>query len=558
VDGGLKERLSESLSAFRAVFANPNLRRVELAWTGSETGKWMYVVAVAVYAYGAGGAAAVGLVALIRVIPAAVIAPFAAVLADRFRRERVMLFADISRAAILAGALVVVVFDGPAAVVYALAGVVTVLSTTFRPAQSALLPTISRTPEELTAANVTMSTIAAVGIFAGPAVGGLLLAATRIEVVFAATAGTFLLSALQVARIRAEPPPARRPAPGEEKRLAREVFAGFSTIIGDRGLRLLVTLYCAQTIVAGALGVLIVVASIRLLHLGDAGVGYLNSAFGVGGLIGAGLTVALVARQRLASDFALGTLLWGIPLVLIGIFPSKATALVLIAFVGIGDTLVEVAAPTLLQRAVPDEVLGRVFGAVESMIIGAMGIGAIAAPALVDGIGTRGALIVSGGLLPVLGVLFWRRLAAIDRDFALPARQLELLRTTSIFAPLPEAQLERLAAELEPVAVAVGDTVVRESEPGDRFYLVDGGELAVSVGGSAVRTLGPGDHFGEIALLRDVPRTATVTARTEAKLYALERDEFIAAVTGHAPSADAADAVIAQRLATARTGLAVE
>ncbi len=554
----LKERLSESLSAFRAVFANQNLRRVETAWALSETGKWMYVVAVAVFAYDAGGATAVGIVALIRIIPAAVIAPFAAVLADRFRRERVMLFADITRAAILVGAVFVVVFDLPAAVVYVLAGLVTVLSTTFRPAQAALLPSISRTPEELTAANVTMSSIAAVGIFAGPAIGGLLLAATRIEVVFAVTAGTFALSALQVARIRAPAAPAPRRKPGEETRLAQEALAGFSTILGDAGLRLLVALYCAQTVVAGALGVLIVVSSIRLLDLGDAGVGYLNSAFGVGGLIGAGLTVALVARQRLASDFAVGTLLWGIPLVLIGVFPSAAAALVLIALVGIGDTLVEVAAPTLLQRAVPDEVLGRVFGAVESLIIGAMGIGAIAAPALVGSIGTRGALIVSGSFLPVLGILSWRRLAAIDAAFALPERQLDLLRSTSIFAPLPEAQLELLAGELVAVHATAGETVVREGEPGDRFYLVDRGELEVSVDGAVVRTIGSGDHFGEIALLRDVPRTATIAARTGADLYALERDEFIAAVTGHAPSVEAADAVIAQRLATARTGLAVE
>jgi MFS family permease len=558
VAADVRARLSESLSAFRAVFANPNLRRVELAWALSETGKWMYVVAVAVFAYDAGGATAVGIVALIRIIPAAVIAPFAAVLADRFRRERVMLFADITRAVILVGAVFVVVFDLPAAVVYLLAGLVTVLSTTFRPAQAALLPSISRTPEELTAANVTMSTIAAVGIFAGPAIGGLLLAATSIEVVFAVTAATFTLSALQVARIRAPAAPAPRRERGEETRLAQEALAGFSTILGDAGLRLLVALYCAQTVVAGALGVLIVVSSIRLLDLGDAGVGYLNSAFGVGGLIGAGLTVALVARQRLASDFALGTLLWGIPLVLIGVFPSAATALILIALVGIGDTLVEVAAPTLLQRAVPDEVLGRVFGAVESLIIGAMGIGAIAAPPLVNSIGTRGALIVSGSFLPVLGILSWRRLAAIDARFVLPERQLDLLQSTSIFAPLPEAQLERLAGELVAAHATAGETVVREGEPGDRFYLVDRGELEVSVDGAAVRTLGPGDHFGEIALLRDVSRTATITARTDADLYALERDEFIAAVTGHAPSAEAANAVIAQRLATARTGLAVD
>ena len=224
-------------------------------------------------------------------------------------------------------------------------------------------------------------------------------------------------------------------------------------------------------------------------------------------------------------------------------FPSSAAALVLIAFIGIGDTLVEVAAPTLLQRAVPDEVLGRVFGAVESLIIGAMGIGAILAPLLVDWIGVRGALIATGCLLPALGLLFWHRLGAIDSAFALPARQLALLREIPIFAPLPQAQVERLARELVPVHVGPHETVVREGDAGDRFYIVDSGELEVTVEGKPVRKLGAGDHFGEIALFRDVPRTATVAAIGEVDLYALDRDEFIAAVTGHAPSVEAADAV---------------
>jgi MFS family permease len=421
-----------------------------------------------------------------------------------------------------------------------------------------LLPTISRSPEELTAANVVMSTIAAIGSFAGPALGGILLATTSVEAVFSVTAATFLISAFFVARIRTEAPRAARAEREADRKLAQEAFAGFSTIFVEPKLRLLTGLYCAQTVVAGALGVLIVVASIQLLGLGSSGVGYLNSAFGVGGLIGAALTVALVARQKLASDFAIGTLLWGIPLILIGVFPSSAAALVLIAFIGIGDTLVEVAAPTLLQRAVPDEVLGRVFGAVESLIIGAMGIGAIVAPPLIDWIGVRGALIATGCLLPALGLLFWHRLGAIDAAFALPARQLALLRQSSIFASLPQAQIERLARELVPVPAAPGETIVREGEPGDHFYVVDSGELDVTVAGRPVRKLGPGDHFGEIALLRDVPRTATVVADSDVRLYALERDEFIAAVTGHAPSVEAADAVISQRLATARTGLAVE
>ena len=554
----MRARLSESLSAFKAVFRNPNLRRVELAWAGSETGKWMYVIGVGVFAYEQGGASAVGIVALIRVLSGAIVAPFAAVVSDRFRRERVMLFADISRALVLVGAVLAVAFSLPPAVVYALAALVMALSTTFRPAQSALLPSIARTPEELTAANVTMSTIAAIGVFAGPALGGILLGVTNVETLFAITAGTFVLSAMQVARIRAEPPPAREREAAGKRDVVREALVGFTTIASEPRLRLLMGLYSAQTLVAGALGVLIVVLPIQLLHFGNAGVGYLNSAFGIGGLFGASLAVILVARQRLASDFAIGMLLWGAPLILLGVFPSKAGSLVLFAFVGMGDTLVEVAAPTLLQRVVPDEILGRVFGVVESLLYAAMGIGAILAPVFLNGLGTRGALIASGAFIPVLTILAWPRLSAIDKAFQPPKEQLELLRKIPIFAPLPPAEQEHLAHELIPVSVAAGDIVVREGEPGDRFYVVRMGELQVSVDGEAVRTLGPGDHFGEIALLRDVPRTATVAATSDADLYALERDEFIGSVTGHAPSAEAADAVVMQRLAAARTGLATE
>jgi MFS family permease len=557
VKGTLRQQLSGSLSAFRAVFANLELRRIQLAWTGSETGKWMYVVALAVFAYQHGGAAAVGIVYLIRVVPAAIIAPFAATLADRYRRQRVMAFADASRVCTMAGMAAAVWLGAPAGVVYALAGLTTVLSTTFRPAQAALLPSVSRGPEELTAANVTMSTIAAIGSFAGPAIGGVLLATTTVAVVFVITGTTFFLSLLQVLRIRADAPP-KRLADGEEGALAREAVAGFVTIAKEPTLRLLIALYAGQTFTAGALNVLIVVASLQLLDLGNSGVGYLNAALGVGGLIGAGLTVALVARQRLASDFAIGTMLWGLPLVLIGVWPSPAAALVLIAFIGVGDTLVEVAAPTLLQRAVPDAVLARVFGAVETMLIAMMGVGAIVAPALVHGLGTRGAMIATGLVLPTLGLLFWGRLAAIDRAFARPERELELLRGVAIFQPLPQATLEGLAGQLARVHAAAGEQVVREGDPGELFYIVADGDLDVSVDGAPVRRLGPGDHFGEIALLRDLPRTATVTARTDADLYSLDRDEFIGAVTGHAPSKEAADAVAGARLAAARTRLLVE
>jgi MFS family permease len=552
--GALRGQLAESLSAFRDVFRNADLRRLELAWAGSVAGEWSYVVALAVFAYQAGGATAVGLVGVIRFLPSAVAAPFTALLGDRYPRARVMLGTDIVRAVALAVAAAAVFADAPAGAIYGLAGFVSLVSTAFQPAQAALLPSLARRPEELTAANVASSTIESVGSFAGPALGGVLLAVTGTGVVFAATAGTFAWSALLVARIGAGERKEREVAVGGGR--ARTALAGFRTIGSEPRLRLLVGLYAAQTLVAGALNVLIVVTALELLDLGESGVGFLNSAVGAGGLAGVVVALALVGRRRLASDFRLGLILWGVPIVLIGVWPEQASVFALLALLGVGNTLVDVAGLTLLQRAVPDEVLARVFGVLESLVVGTIGLGAVAAPLLVAMLGIRGALIATGALLPLLAVLTWRRLARIDTALAVPERQLALLRALPLFAPLPAAAIEHLAASLIPVTAAPGAEIIRQGEGGDRFYVVADGEVDVAVDGAPGARLGPGDSFGEIALLRDVPRTATVTAAGEASLYALERDEFIAAVTGHPASAAAADAVVATRLGSLRPGMA--
>jgi MFS family permease len=549
----MADQLRESLRALADVFRNPGLRRLELAWVGSVTGEWAYVVALAVYAYEAGGATAVGLVALLRFLPSAAVAPFAAVLADRYSRQRVMLTADAIRAVALAGAAAVALVDGPVPAVYALAALVAVVSTAFQPAQAALIPTLARNPQELTAANVASSTVESVGSFAGPALGGLLLAVTSPGVVFAATAGAFVWSALNVARIPSTPPPREDAA---EEALHREALAGFQVIFRVPSLRLVVGLYSAQTLVAGALNVLVVVAALELLDLGRAGPGLLNSAVGVGGLIGAGVALGLVGLRGLGTAFAFGLVLWGLPLILFGAWPETGAALVFLGLLGVGNTLVDVSGLTLLQRAAPEEVLGRVFGVLESLVVGTLGLGAIAAPLLISLFGVRWALVATGLLLPALALLSWARLRGIDERAVVPERELELLRSLPLFAPLPPATLEHLARSLVRVPATAGTEITRQGEVGDRFYLVDDGDMEVSIDGEVISSLGPGDHFGEIALLRDVPRTATVTARTDASLLALERDEFVSAVSGHPASRAAADAVVAARLGRLRPGLA--
>src|SRR5438094_3446004 len=308
----LGRRLRESLRAFAAVFANEDLRRLELAWSASVLGQWGYEVALAVFAYRAGGAAAVGVVALIRLLPAAIVAPFAALLGDRFRRRRIMVAADLARAAAMGCAAAAVYAGAPAAVVYALAVVGALTGTAFAPAQSALLPSLARTPAELTAANATSTTLESVGFFVGPALGGLLLTFTSVGAVFAATAALFLWSALVLSRIGAD---SQGDPSTEVDSIGREALAGFRAIVGERRLRLVVGLYGAQTLVAGIMRVLVVVTALRILDLGPSGVGFLNSADGVGALAGILFLLGTITTASRARVLGLGTLMWGFALI---------------------------------------------------------------------------------------------------------------------------------------------------------------------------------------------------------------------------------------------------
>jgi MFS family permease len=544
--GSLRQQLLESLRAFRGIYDNANLRRLQLAWAGSSVGTWAYTIALLVYAYDHGGATAVGVVGLIRWFPAAVAAPFGGVLGDRFPRLRIMIASDLVRAAALAGATAVIVLDGPSAIVYLLAVLVTVVSTAFQPAEAGLLPTLARTPEELAAANVASTTIESAGYFAGPALGGIVLAVSNVETVFAFTAAMFLWSAFVLRLIRL-------PAP-EEREVAvrgswkREAVAGFETIGRDPRLRLIVGLFAAQTLVYGAFVVLTAVAAIQLLDLGSPGVGYLNSALGIGGLVGGIVAVMLVGARRLALTFGLALVLWGAPILIIGVWAQAVPAFVLVGLAGLGLTLVDVAGFTLLQRAVPGDVLSRVFGVLHSAFYATGGIGAILAPALISWLGIRGALIATGAVLPVLTVPFFGWLARIDRTITVPTAQLERLRSIAMFAPLPAPTLEQLASSLERVGLGAGEVVFRQGDQGDRFYIVDSGEVEIEIDGREANVLGPGESFGEIALLRDIPRTATARARTSSELYALERDDFLTAVTGHSASREAAESVVVARL----------
>jgi predicted MFS family arabinose efflux permease len=549
----LARRFGASAGAFAQAFANPDIRRLQLAGVGSLLGVWMYAIALFVYAFDVGGAAGVGLVALIRYVPAALASPFTALLGDRYPRVRVMLVSDLVRVATLSAAALTIYLDGPPALVFGLAAVASVTSTAFGPAKKAVLPSLARSPEELTASNVVTSTIDSVAVFAGPALGGLLLAATSAEAVFLVTALALLWSALLIMRMEGG-----REAPelGDDRRgaraIPRELAAGFVVAAREPSVRLILLLTSAQTFVFGVLTVLIVVLALELLAIGEIGVGFLNSALGLGGLAGSLAAFALIGRRRLAPAFMVGIAAWGLPLVAVGLWPATLLALALFAVIGAANTIVDVAGITLLQRAAHERVLARVFGVLEGLFLPTIALGGAAPPLLIALLGRRGALVAAGLLLPALALLAWRPLVRVEAAAAAPGRQLDLLRALPMFAPLPVQTLERLAAALEPVHLRAGEAVFRQGDPGDRFYVVASGTVDVDVDGEPRPPLGAGECFGEIALLRDVPRTATVAAATDVELYALDRDEFIAAVTGHPESARAADRVVGERLGAFR------
>jgi hypothetical protein len=328
--------------------------------------------------------------------------------------------------------------------------------------------------------------------------------------------------------------------------MRRMIVAGFRAIARSPSARLLVGLVVAQTFVRGCLNVLIVIAVFQVFDGGAAEVGYLTAAIGVGGLIGALWAMALEGR-RLAVVFGAALVFWGVPIVLIAPRPDLVAAVCLLAVVGVANSVEDVAVFTLLQRIVPDDVLARVLGVLWGLAMGGVAIGSVAAPPLVDAIGARPAFVVVGSILPVLALATYRRLVAIDRQAA-PAAELDLIEMVPMFAPLPIAAKERVAARLVPVSVGAGDTVIRAGEQGDRFYIVEEGELQIDAGG-VVSTACRTDYFGEIALLHDVPRTATVRAAADSRLLALQRDDFLAAVTGHSAAHAAGKAVADARLA---------
>jgi MFS family permease len=536
-------RPRQQFGALGSAVRNPDIRRAQLAWGAAIAAEWAHFVAFGVFAYEVGGASAVGIAGLVRLLPAAFVAPFAASLGDRFPRERFLVATTLVASVALAGSAAAFYADADV-LVFAFAALLGVAVTLIRPALQALLPSLARTPEELIASNGATSTIESIGTLLGPLLAGVLVSAADAGVVFAASSAVLVPATMVLVRVRVQGPVGLAPAV-REVGVRTLLVAGFRALLRSSRARLVVALATSQALVRGFLNVLIVVAAFDVLDVGGEAVGYMTAAIGAGGLIGA-IGAMTLGGRGLAVLFGIALVFWGLPIALMASLPELAWAIFLLAVVGAANSVEDVAFFTLLQRLVPDRILTRALGVVWSLAMAGVALGSIAAPVLVEAIGARPAFVAVGAILPLLTLATYRRLAEIDRAVA-PAPELDLIREVPMFAPLSVAAKERVAANLVPVSVHAGQVVIRAGDLGDRFYIVGDGELDVSAEGLHT-TARQADYFGEIALLRDVPRTATVEALVDTQLYALQRDDFLAAVTGHEAAHAAGEAIAEERL----------
>ena len=552
---GVPRRVALSSRVVRAVLRSPALRRVEgdfLLFNAAEFGTW---VAILLFAYEATGPASVGVVALAQLLPAAIVAPLAANLGDRHRRDRVLFVGYLVQALAYGTTTIAMVAGWPAPVVYLGAAAVASSLTITRPTQGALLPTVSRTPEELTAANGLSGTVEGTGLLLGPLVAaGILVVATPAAVFVAGTIAC-AAAALLVVRL---PMPARPAGVGGEPTLLGAdpsrhdgLLAGVRTVAAAGDTRLVVGILALRMVTSGALDVLFVLLALEVLQTGASGAAVLNAALGLGTIVGGAATFSLVGRQSLAPVLAVAALIWGGSMVVVGAFAPVWLVAPLIAIGGIGFAACDVAGRTILQRVTPDDMLARVLGALEGINLAGLALGSILVPIVVGFLDVQAALIVVGLLLPLGVGVSWIGLRTMDRTTLLPTRALDLLRVVPLFEMLAPPQLESVVRRTRWLAVDAGEVVIREGDPGDAYYVLESGGLAITQGGRQLRTVVErGDGVGEIALLRDVPRTATVTAISPSVLLMLGRTDFLEAVTGHPQAHQTAQRVAAERSMT--------
>jgi hypothetical protein len=375
---------------------------------------------------------------------------------------------------------------------------------------------------------------------------GVVIAVAGVGSVFAVCAGLGIAAALLAARLRAP----TLAAPQEDApAVAAGVAEGLRLAVRRPRLRLMLALLTAEAVVLGALDLLFVVLALGVLGRSQAWAGYLNSTFGVGAVLAATGSALLIGR-RLGAPIVGAALLFSGVLAVLGLGLGLAATVALLAVAGAASTLLDVALRVLLQRSVPPQLMVRVFGVLEGLTMAGYGVGALLVPLLIHLGGNRLALFGVATVLPVAAAVGGRALFALDAEVPVPVVEIALLRSLPLFAELPATAIEGLAAALTPIHLSPGAVLIREGDQGDAYYAIAAGELDVLKNGHFLKRCGRGEGVGEIALLRAIPRTATVIAHTDATVYQLDREPFLTTVLGHAATHRLAHHITDTRLAT--------
>jgi MFS family permease len=543
----VRRRCGSSARALSATARCPSLLRAQLSFGATWTAEAAFTAGIGVVAFHDGGAGAVGVVVFARLAPTALFTPLGTAFADRFPRDRVLVLSSLVRAVAGAGIAAVLLTGGPHLAVYGLAVISTMGFRLFRPTHSALLPGLCSTPFELSTANVVRGMLDSVSTLLGPLAAALLLYLASPTAVFATSAVLALISGALLLRLSYEAPPRKRPEP--LRRIAREIVEGFQALRRYPDAGLLIWLSLAQSLTLGFLTVFMVVLAFDELGMGAPGVGLLNAAVGAGAVAGSFGASMFVTGRRLAVLEGVGVLLWGVPLIVSGALPLTPVVLAMMCVAGVGNALVDIGLHTLPARLVPEDLLARIFGVKASLTALAGAAGAFVTPFAIDLLGIQGAMVALGLIAPALTALAWRRLRTIDATIEQRDAEIAVLNNVPMFRPLPMPAIDGMALHVQEVQFQAGQVICRQGDAADRFYLIEDGAAEVIGDGRLIRTLDPGDSFGEIALLGDTPRTATVRARTPLRLYAVDGRPFSSTVSAYPSSRREADAVVLDRLA---------
>jgi len=544
---GGKASLSGRLGPFRAVWANPALRRIQISWLGSYAGDGIVTVAFGVLAYDAAGPKGVAFLVAAQMLPAAIVAPLASAATRNFSRERLVLGIDAIRAFVAGTAAALAATDVPKPWLLVLASILMTGTVVSNPARRSLVPLLVKTPAELTAAGVVSSVIQATALTLGPAIAAVLYLSTETWVVLAAAAATLVAVTVVEAGLPSTSNVSIQPRPQRGLLGLRE---GFAAVRASPQLKLAAAMFGAKNLARGALNVLVVVIPLELLGLSASAVGWLSAMIGVGGVLGGLAATMLVGRNRMAGPMAVGLAVWSVPMLALGLEPGFALALAGLAILGGGNSITDVAGYTLIARSARDDLLTRVLGFHEGVRALAITAGSALTAVAIELVGIRASLAVVGVSLAVVAAVAVAR-RSVELPTSIRPEDMSLLRGNPLFAWLPPVALERVAFTTAELELPRGAVLLRQGEEGDRAYLVVEGELVVDKDGSEIGRVGPGEVVGEIALLHAAPRMATATALGHVRLLVIEGDEFLAAATGGEAVREVTDQLVETRLTAA-------